>query len=570
MRLPFLPLLVALSLGTASASPEKASFLTWAERPPMGWNSWDCFATTVTEALTQKHADIMAEKLKVHGWEYVVVDIQWYEPSATGFDYHADAKLIMDDFGRLLPATTKFPGSAEGRGFKPLADYVHAKGLKFGIHLMRGIPRQAVEKNLPVKGTSVRATDIADKVNVCEWNKDMYGVDMTKPGAQAYYDSVFELIASWGVDYVKVDDLSRPYVRNEPEIEAIRKAIDRTGRPIVLSLSPGETDIRAADHVVSHANLWRISDDFWDRWSLLEAQFARLDAWTPWRRPGAWPDADMIPFGTIELGRKTYFTPEEQRTLMTLWCIARSPLMLGADLTKLDEATFALVTNDAVLAVNQASTNNRQVSRDAQGRIVWVADVPNSSDKYVALFNTRDPWVLEDAKRVWGSEPITEKSAGQKISFDVSTKDIHTLVLRADPGDSDRFWWGAVWRDLAWVMADGSVQKIDRDYGSHGEKVNGLVVPQGALRLRGTGVLDHAALERKRGEHLQFSVYAYHASDLASNGQQVTVKLSELGLAESATVQDLWSGKSAGTAKHTLSAHVEWHGAQLFRLSPAK
>jgi alpha-galactosidase len=372
------------------ARAAEPAFYAWAPTPPMGWNSWDCFATTVTEAQAKAEADYMAAHLKPHGWEYIVVDIQWYEPAATGFDYRKGAPLVLDEWGRLQPAVNRFPSAAGGAGFKALADYVHGLGLKFGIHLMRGIPRQAVEKNLPVKDTPWHAQDIADKNSVCPWNTDMYGIDMAKPGAQDYYDSVFALIASWGVDYVKVDDISRPYHDHEKEIEGVRHAIDRTGRPMVLSLSPGETALDAAGHVSQHANLWRISDDFWDNWKSLHEQFARLENWNPHRTPGAWPDADMLPFGVLDLGRRTtQFTHDEQITVMTLWSIARSPLMHGGDMTKMDDFTLALLTNDEVLAVNQHSTNNRPLfNRD--NLVVWVADVPGSSDKYLAVFNASD------------------------------------------------------------------------------------------------------------------------------------------------------------------------------------
>lgn len=392
----------------------------------MGWNSWDCFATTVTEGQAKAHADIMADKLLRHGWNTLTVDIQWYEPGAQSASYRGNdylterernryrgiAVLAMDEWGRLLPAPNRFPSAADGAGFKPLADYVHAKGLRFGIHLMRGIPRQAVAANTPIKGTEHRAAEIADKVNLCPWNPDMYGVDMSKPGAQEYYDSVFALIASWGVDFVKVDDLSRPYLRNEPEVEAIRRAIDRTGRPMVLSLSPGETDLAGADHVVRHANLWRISDDFWDRWPLLLEQFERLRKWAPYAGPGHWPDADMLPLGTLEQGRRlTRFTRDEQITMLTLWSIARSPLILGADLTKLDDATFALLTNDEVIAVDQASTNGHPLFNH-DGMIAWIADVPNSTDKYLAVFNTKDRASVKDAPATGDKVPVSLSELG--------------------------------------------------------------------------------------------------------------------------------------------------------------
>ncbi len=384
-------LLASGALRAADSAPAPADFHAWAPTPPMGWNSWDCFGTTVTEKQTKEQADFMAAKLKAHGWQYIVVDIQWYEPSAKGHDYKPGAALAMDAHGRLVPAVEKFPSAAEGRGFKPLADYVHSLGLKFGIHMMRGIPRQAVRLDTPVLGTDRRASEIADTASVCSWNPDMYGVDLSKPGAQAYYDSIIRLVADWGVDFIKVDDISRPYdAVQRAEIEAIRRAIDKTGRPIVFSLSPGETPLARGEHVGLHANMWRISDDFWDAWPQLLAQFKRLHDWTPHRLPGAWPDADMLPFGLIRFGEPTRFTRDEQYTVMTLWSIARSPLMHGGDMTRTDEFTLSLLTNDEVLAVNQRSANNRQLFRTDDGLVAWVADAPAAGEKYVALFNTRD------------------------------------------------------------------------------------------------------------------------------------------------------------------------------------
>jgi hypothetical protein len=256
--------------------------------------------------------------------------------------------------------------------------------------MMRGVPRQAAARKTPILGTNARAGDIADRVNVCPWNNDMFGVDMSKSGAQDYYDSVFRLYASWGVDFVKADDMSRPYLRNEPEIEAVRKAIDRCGRGMILSLSPGETPLAAAAHVRQNANMWRISDDFWDTWPLLLEQFARLANWNPYRRPGNWPDADMLPLGLLEMGKRgTRFTADEQTTLLTLWSIARSPLIMGGDLRHLDDATYAVLTNDEVLAVNQASRNNREIFR-GDGLAAWTGQHVQSGNIYVALFNMRD------------------------------------------------------------------------------------------------------------------------------------------------------------------------------------
>jgi alpha-galactosidase len=370
---------------TASAAPSEGKLL--APTPPMGWNSWNSFATTITEAQTLEQAGIMARELLPAGYDILTVDIQWYEPDASSYEYAAKPVPTLDDHGRLLPAPNRFPSSAGGKGFKPLADRIHALGLRFGVHLMRGAPRLAVERGLMVLGTNIPIADIVDRGSACSWNPDMYGVDMRKPGAQAYYDSVFALLATWGVDFVKVDDLSRPYDAHRPEIEAIHRAIGHSGRPMILSMSPGETPVIRGDHACRHAQMWRISDDFWDDCRMLEAQFTRLENWSPFIGHGGWPDADMLPLGKLALGaRDTRFTPDEQRTVMTLWSIARSPLIMGGDLRHLDDATKALLTNPEVIAVNQASSDNcPHFVQD--GVRVWTARAPNG-DAYLALFNT--------------------------------------------------------------------------------------------------------------------------------------------------------------------------------------
>jgi hypothetical protein len=367
------------------AAPEP-KFYRWAMTPPMGWNSWDAFGSSVKEEQVLANADYMEKNLKSHGWDLITIDIQWYEPTAQKDQYRRGAILEMDANGRLLPAPNRFPMTKATHSFKPMADYLHAKGLKFGLHLMRGIPRQAVDQNVPILGTPVRAATIANKANSCFWNTDMYGVDMSKPGAQEYYDSVFALMASWDLDFVKVDDLAG----KRPEIEAIRKAIDKCGRPILLSVSMGSRATEG-EHISANANMWRISFDFWDNWSSLYSQFNNTNDHSPYRGPGHWPDADMLPFGHVKTwevpAHYSRFTQDEQYTVMTLWSIARSPLIMGGDMPDNDAFTLALMTNDEVIAVNQKSTNNKQLF-NANNKVAWVADVPESSDKYVALFNT--------------------------------------------------------------------------------------------------------------------------------------------------------------------------------------
>jgi hypothetical protein len=361
-----------------------------AATPPMGWNSWDCYGTTVTEAEVKANADYMARHLKQHGWQYVVVDIQWSEPDPKAHGYRPEAQLSMDEHGRLIPAVNRFPSSAGGRGFRPLADYIHGLGLRFGIHIMRGIPRQAVKANLPVFGSQAKAGDIADTASICPWNSDMYGVDLSRPGAQDYYDSILKLYADWGVDYIKADDIARPAHREE--IAALHRAIGKTGRPIVLSLSPGPAMIKDVSFLQDNANMWRISDDFWDDWKALRLNFILMSIWSGVARPGAWPDADMLPLGRIGIraergeSRMTRFTRDEQRTLISLWSIAQSPLMFGGDLPSNDDFTLALLSNDEVLAVDRHGSHGGAFAEGGDS-IVWTADAPNANEKYVAVFD---------------------------------------------------------------------------------------------------------------------------------------------------------------------------------------
>ncbi|MEK5641451.1 alpha-galactosidase [Paenibacillus rhizosphaerae] len=367
---------------------------SFAPTPPMGWNSWDCYGATVTEAEVRGNAEYMARHLKDYGWEYIVVDIQWYEPGAVSDLYRPFVRLETDGYSRLIPAVNRFPSAEGGQGFKPLADYVHSLGLKFGIHIMRGIPRQAVHDNTPIKGTNVTARDIAHTCSFCGWNTDMYGVDAGKKGAQEYYHSLFELYAEWGVDYVKVDDIADSWLHGGPhlaEIELIRKAIDHAGRPMVLSLSPGPAPVKHADFLETHANMWRMTDDFWDRWPLLLDMFDRCETWQGRPKPGCWPDCDMLPLGRIGVrcshpDRMTNFTRDEQLTMMTLWTIFRSPLMFGGEMRDNDEWTLSLLTNRDVLDMHQHSFGARQVSR-SEGRVIWAAEGPHG-ERYAALFNT--------------------------------------------------------------------------------------------------------------------------------------------------------------------------------------
>lgn len=370
----------------------------FAATPPMGWNSYDYYDTTVNEEEIKANADFMAAHLKEYGWKYIVVDIQWYAYD-TGtqrdrYQYIPFWKVEMDEYSRLLPCPDRYPSSVNGQGFKPLADYIHSLGLKFGIHIMRGIPRNAAHNHMKIYGSNRKANEIADPSSTCYWNPDMYGLEPEVEGSQEYYNSIFALYAQWGVDFIKCDDICRQDMKSaEGETKMLHKAIQNSGRPMVLSLSPGPALIDKAWHYEKYANMWRITDDFWDSWPLLLNMFERCELWQNHVSEGCYPDCDMLPLGYIGKGfnneRYTRFTREEQITMMTLWCIFRSPLMLGAELTKLDKWTLDLLTNKKVLRLISHSSGAKQVMRNNE-QAIWFSEDNQGDRLYLALFNLSD------------------------------------------------------------------------------------------------------------------------------------------------------------------------------------
>lgn len=393
---------------STQVDPALLNITELAPKPPMGWNSWNCFGTDVTEKEVKENIDYMAARLKPYGWEYIVVDLGWYLPPGITVRTFKQTRppQHIDKYGRLIPDTLKFPSSARDAGFKPLADYAHARGLKFGIHIMRGIPWQAMAHNLPVKGTDYRAADIANPKDTCVWYDGMEGVDMTKPGAQEYYNSLIELYAQWGVDFIKADDMSSPY--RKQEIQGLSTAIKISGHPVVLSLSPGAAPVEEHAHLLENANMWRISPDFWDDWKFLKRQFDLCRIWYPKTVAGHWPDCDMLPLGKLrktgpddyvckEMGKThleitneySRFTNNEKITLMTLWCIFRSPLMMGGNLPETDAFSLKLLTNGEAININQNSKENRELKAE-DGKVVWTARSADDKAIYLAFFNTSE------------------------------------------------------------------------------------------------------------------------------------------------------------------------------------
>jgi alpha-galactosidase len=587
-----------------SATLHGQNFADFALTPPMGWNSWDCYGPTVTEHEVKANADYMAAHLKKYGWEYVVVDIRWYveNPKAHGYN-EKDPAIVMDNYGRLMPAIKRFPSSGGGKGFKPLADYIHGKGLRFGIHIMRGIPKLAVERNTPVLGSTATAKDIYSTKELCAWLGDMYTVDATKQGAQQYYNSLLDLFASWGIDFIKVDDLSRPY--HSDEIEMIRRAIDSCGRPIVLSTSPGETPIKYANHIHKYANMWRIIDDFWDNWSQLNDHFSLFEKWISYMSPGHWPDGDMLPLGRIGIraergdDRMSKLTKDEQYTLMSLFLICRSPLMFGGNLPDNDEFTLGLMTNEEALAVLNKSKNNRLLFDDGE-RIVWTADDVNSGDKYVALFYTSDQKPILESKALWNSKLITYRPGEQSTEVKVNTKGAKKLYLVVTDGGNGKDWDHADWiepkligkhgtldlTDIKWSSASagwGSVS-IDQSVGGNRpvvdgkEYVNGIGthatsiieydIPEGYEVFSALAGLDKECVDHTEGATVKFHVFAeYPTGSPPEDSIEISLKTEQLGFKGTCRVRDLWAKKDIGEYTNEMSVYIRKHGARLLRIS---
>ena len=537
----FILLLFSLHAQTGRELP----FQKWALTPPMGWNSWDCYGPSVKEAEVKANADYMATNLKQYGWEYIVVDIRWYVDNQTTGTYnsYATSTFVYDSYGRYMPSPTRFPSAANGAGFKPLADYVHAKGLKFGIHIMRGVPKVAVTNSLPIKGTAKTAANIYTTADQCTWLQDNYTVLAAQAGAQEYYNSIFELYASWGVDFVKIDDLSRPY--HLDEINLIRNAIDRCGRPIVLSMSPGETPVEQFSHVKTHANMWRTVDDFWDNWSQLNYQFNVCNKWAPYIAPGTWPDADMLPLGHLAIrgergvDRQSLFTQDEQYTLMTLWSIFKSPLMFGGNLPDNSAFTKALITNDEVLDMHHYSVNNRQFF-NTDDQIGWTADDPKTGDKYVALFNNGGDGFVNTKNVLYRSGTVSRLTDNYSVNIDVAlpagSNSLYLVVN--DGGDgytNDHSDWinpvvykangdSLLLTSLTWELATSGWSSVVKNksvsggtlnikgvtyangIGTHAKSVILFALPDGYVRFKATAGLDIGGTSQAGGATVEFLV----------------------------------------------------------------
>ena len=488
-----LALLCAMLLSSVSGmarlssvpSDDVATFRTWAMTPPMGWNSWDCYYSSVTEKEVMQNARYLVDNdLVRHGWEYVVVDIRWYcdHPSLGGGNYNqrGDQGYVLDAYGRYLPSPRRFPSCMKDGiniGFKALADSIHNMGLKFGIHIMRGVPKAVVGSNYQLKGSEQTPWSQVynGTTSPCTWLKDNLLVRNNEAGQQ-YYNSIMDLYAGWGVDFIKVDDLSRPFYTDE--IHMIRKAIDQTGRPIVLSLSPGKTQYQYAGECLDNANMWRMMDDLWDNWSAVDAVFNEAHVWSQYSRPGNFADCDMLPLGQIAMtigdpgytsaqgGRWTNLTHNEQLTMMTLWGICHSPLFFGGEMTRNDAFTLSLLNNEEYHRMHKYGTDARQVLNDENlGHVAWTSTDPDTGNRYLALYqrdNTR--WIV-GSKALYRSEVVSYTTDGHAVDVDIDWPEGEkSLVLVVDDGGDNFNYDHGDWINPTLVLRDGTEVELTGTY----------------------------------------------------------------------------------------------------------
>ena len=627
---------IFLACITATAQTEMAAFRTWAMTPPMGWNSWDCYYSSVNEQLTMQNAQYLVDNdLVKYGWEYVVIDIRWYanHPSLGGGNYNQNGTqdCVMDEYGRYLPSPMRFPScmvDGKNEGFKALADSLHKMGLKFGIHIMRGLPKYIVgkESKYKLKGSEDTPWNkvYASTTPACTWLKDNLTVRNNEYG-QLYYNSIIDLYASWGVDFIKVDDLSRPFYTDE--IRMLRKAIDQCGRPIVLSLSPGKTQFKYVDDCHENANMWRMMDDLWDSWSAVDLVFNEAAEWAKHHQVGNYADCDMLPLGRISMtvadkgycgadnGRKTRLTKDEQYTMMSLWGICHSPLFFGGEMTKNDDFTLSLLTNEEYHKMHKYGVDARQVMNDEdRGHVAWTSTDPETGDKYLALFqrdNTR--WVV-NSKAIYKSETVAYTTDGHAVHADVELPEgTKTLVLVADDGGDNYNYDHADWIEPTLVLRDGSEvpltdkyltrtytrsyfnkvtenknvsnggkmkvmgKSYDRGFSMDANAALFFTIPDDldVVRFKGMGAADDSGINQANSTtSIRFMVFTENPLTSEQTAKEpedksFTFDLTEIGYQtdDKVTVHDIWTKENIGIVQGAIKADVPSHGVKLYRLS---
>ena len=366
--------------------------------PPCGWNSFDCFFGAVTEAQALANLELFVQKLKPAGYEYFCIDAGWYADGSMA-DHAALRRagqfrpMHVDEFGRFVSSPVNFP-----RGLEYISKKCHESGVKFGVHMMRGIPLPALEKNTPVKGTGYRARDIYDPDNNCHWCQYWVAAKADHPGTAAFYRSEIEYLADHlEVDFIKLDDVTE----HPDHVRLFAEAVDSVERPILLSLSPGnETCLENWKVFEKYANMVRITPDVWDN---DQTNLLKLQRWYEFQAAGSsrcWLDLDMLPLGRLLTGlspdvlgssnpgeRQSRMTPRGKRVMMMMMALSRSPLFFGGDLPGTPQADIDLAIHPEVLACNRRGEGGRRTSLVRHLDIRRSEDVSSPGHGWIGIFS---------------------------------------------------------------------------------------------------------------------------------------------------------------------------------------
>ena len=357
--------------------------------PVLGWSSWSFLREHPTAAKIEAQADALRESgLQKIGYKYINLDDFWYQcPGSQGPN--------VGPYGLWVTDSSRFPPDGDTNGIKVVADHIHSLGLKFGIYVTPGISKQAVSKNTPIQGTPYTAAQIAEQ-SITENNYNchgMVGINYDKPGAQEYINSWVDMLAAWGVDYIKIDGMKNS---NAPDIRAWSNAIRQSGRPIILDVTQGSFTQAIAPTLMKYADQWEFAPDVecyscekngssypLTSWKDVEKRFNYVAEWQPYAGSGKFNDYDSIEVGN---GSNNGLTPVERQAQMSLWALGSAPFILGIDLTHFDQLDLEYLKNTAVLAVDQDSIAAKRLV-DTSNQQVFAKIEPNG-DAIVGLFNT--------------------------------------------------------------------------------------------------------------------------------------------------------------------------------------
>src|SRR6202167_6221718 len=416
------PLVLACAIASGSAARAATAYPPGGpdQTPVMGWSGWSFLRLGANEASVEGEAKaLVTTGLAAAGYQYVNIDDGWYQcPGSQGPNVDANGRWVVN--------TANYPDVGSRNGIQALAAYVHRLGLKFGIYETPGISSQAVAQNTPILGTSYTADQIATSKPDNNYNcGGMVGINYKAPGAQAYVDSVVDELASWGVDYIKLDGITNG---NGADIKAWRAAIEQSGRPMVLNITQGSYTIKIAPLLKQYANQWEFTPDIeingpdegsanacnappftgclsvfpltsYAHWS---DRFGAVAQWQPYGGPGGFNDYDSIEVGDGSADSGMSLAASESQ--LSLWALGSAPLILGSDLTTavtnaygtstgLPRWDFRLLTNRQVIRVDQEAVHasriavTRAAGRKTAGDQVF-AKIDRRGDGIVGLFNT--------------------------------------------------------------------------------------------------------------------------------------------------------------------------------------